>query len=109
MPDAEREFTHVVREADGSLKRFTSQGVNVQAYGPDELSATDSILQTGRGGSLISLQWGKRWRRSEGYLLGWTTASMAPNSLDRFKISSAFFFLSTMIIHMVLETVHSST
>lgn len=29
--------------AHGSLRRFTSEGVNVQAYGGDELSATDSV------------------------------------------------------------------
>ncbi len=49
--------------AHGSLRRFTSEGVNVQAYGGNELSATDSVLQTRRVEHLISAQEGGRGKR----------------------------------------------
>lgn len=37
-----------------SARRFTSKGVNVQAYGEDELSASDGVSQTGRVERLLS-------------------------------------------------------
>lgn len=69
LPNAETELAHVVREADGSVRHFTSEGVNVQAYGRNELSATDRIWQTRHVESLISLRKGKRCRgrKSEGH------------------------------------------
>lgn len=42
--------------AYGSVRRFTSEGVNVQAYGGNELSASDGVLQTGCIERLISAQ-----------------------------------------------------
>lgn len=45
-------FGEVLREDDGSLKRCTSRGANVQAYGAQELSAADCTTLTSRGESL---------------------------------------------------------
>lgn len=47
--------------AYGSVRRFTSEGVNVQAYGGNELSASDGVLQTGRVERLILSAGGREW------------------------------------------------
>ena len=50
------------------MRRFTSEGVNVQAYGGNELSASDGVLQTGRVERLI-LSAGGREETSGGHPL----------------------------------------